>query len=95
MYRALLQLGKDDVNADDAIAWAAYHSINQPETSDPPVITALLPLFYEKADTPAMIKHGMDVLRQSITFLNLGFFFQLCLNVTRIFPISDRVRTGH
>ena len=24
--RALLQLGKDDVNADNAIAWAAYHS---------------------------------------------------------------------
>ena len=50
-----------------------------PETSDPPVITALLPLFCEKADTPAMIKHGMDVLRQSITFLNPGYFIRLYL----------------
>lgn len=35
-------------------------------------ITALLPLFYEKADTPAMIKHGMDVLREATSFLNPG-----------------------
>ena len=33
-------------------------------------MTALLPLFYEKAATPAMVKRGMDVLMQAITFLN-------------------------
>ncbi len=25
----------------------------------------LLPLFYEKADSPAMIKHAMDILKMS------------------------------
>jgi hypothetical protein len=35
-------------------------------------LCALLPLFYEKAATPAMIKHGMDVQRQAIGFLNPG-----------------------
>ena len=30
----------------------------------------MLPLFYEKAATPAMMKHGMDVLQQAINFLN-------------------------
>lgn len=38
----------------------------------PPAITALLPLFFEKADTSAMIKHGMDVLREATSFLNPG-----------------------
>ena len=33
---------------------------------------ALLPLFYEKAATPAMIKHGMDVQRRATEHLNLG-----------------------
>ena len=32
----------------------------------------LLPLFYENSATPAMIKHGMDVERQAIQFLNPG-----------------------
>ncbi|KAK3889720.1 hypothetical protein Pcinc_006286 [Petrolisthes cinctipes] len=56
----------------DAIAWAAYHASIQPPVEDPPALHALLPLFYEKSATPAMIKHGMDVLRQAVEFLNPG-----------------------
>ena len=56
----------------DAIAWAAYHASVQPQVEDPPALCALLPLFYEKSATPAMIKHGMDVERQAIQFLNPG-----------------------
>lgn len=33
---------------------------------------ALLPLFYEKSVIYTMIKHGMDVQRQAIQFLNTG-----------------------
>ena len=29
-----------------------------------------MPLFYEKAATPAMIKHGMDVVKKANEFLN-------------------------
>lgn len=69
---ALSKLSNDDVSAEDSITWAAYHSRGQQHTNEPPAITALLPLFYEKADTPAMIKHGMDVLREATSFLNPG-----------------------
>lgn len=31
----------------------------------------VLPLFYEKSATTVMIKHGMDVVRQAVEFLNL------------------------
>ena len=69
---ALSKLSNDDVSAEDSITWAAYHSKNKQQMNDPPTITALLPLFYEKADTPTMIKHGMDVLREATSFLNPG-----------------------
>ena len=69
---ALQKLKKDNVTSEDAIAWAAYHSSNKEHEKDPPALTALLPLFYEKAATPAMVKHGMNVLKQAIAFLNPG-----------------------
>ena len=31
-----------------------------------------MPLFYEKAATPAMVKHGMDVIQDAITLVNPG-----------------------
>jgi hypothetical protein len=39
---------------------------------DPSALAALLPLFYEKAATPAKVKHRMNVIRQAVTFLNPG-----------------------
>ena len=35
---------------------------------------ALLPLFHEKVDTPAMIKHAMDILKKITSFLSPGQF---------------------
>ncbi len=35
-------------------------------------LAQLLPLFYEKAATAAMIKHGMNVVCWAIDFLNPG-----------------------
>ena len=49
----------------DKIAWAAYHSTESQAASQqhsPATVRALLPLFYEKAATPAMVKHGMNVI---------------------------------
>jgi len=37
-----------------------------------PALCALLPLFNEKSATPVIKKHGMDVQRQAINFLNPG-----------------------
>ena len=72
MSHALTKLSNDDVSAEDSIGWAAYHSSHQQQTNNLPATTALLPLFYEKADTPPMVKHGMDILGEATSFLNLG-----------------------
>lgn len=69
---ALPLLEKTELASDDAIAWSAYHASMQPSVEDPPAKCALLPLFYEKSATPALIKHGMNVLKQAIEFLNPG-----------------------
>ena len=66
---SLGKLDEGSVSYSETVTWAAYHASIQTE-EDPPALTALLPLFYEKAPTPAMVKHGMDVLQQAITFLN-------------------------
>ena len=68
---ALLRLEKQDIR-EDTNAWAAYHASQEAIDGNIPALTALLPLFYKKAATPVMVKHGMDVLRQAITFLNPG-----------------------
>ena len=69
MEHSLRKLEEVSISSSDTVTWAAYHASTQTE-EHPPALTALLPLFYEKAATPAMVKHGMDVLRQAITFLN-------------------------
>ena len=71
MEETLVKFHKENVMADDMFTWAAFHSAKQVE-KDPPALTALLSIFYKKAATPAMIKHGMDVIRQATTFLNPG-----------------------
>ena len=67
---ALQKLNKNGLTSEDCIVWAAYHSSKQQVEKNPPALSALLPLFCEKAVTPVMIKNGMDVLKQVITFLN-------------------------
>ena len=63
---------KEKLNIDDAFVWAACHASRQPIVEDPPAVSALLLLFYEKAATPAMIRHGMDVQRRAIEYINQG-----------------------
>jgi hypothetical protein len=69
---ALPLLEKQKLSNSDSIAWAAYHAALQRPVEDPPALCALLPLFYGKAATPAMIKHGMDVQRRATEYLNPG-----------------------
>ena len=54
------------------MTWASFHASFQLPVMTPPAITALLPLFNEKADTSAIIKHAMDTLRKATSFLNPG-----------------------
>lgn len=55
---------------DTTMSWSAFHAARQPAQSTTSAITALLPLFDEKADTPAMIKHGMEIIKKTTHFLN-------------------------
>ena len=71
-YHTLPLMEKEVLTANDAIAWAAYHASHQPSMRDPPALRALLPLFYEKSATPAMVKHGMDVQKQAVEYFNPG-----------------------
>lgn len=69
---ALPLVEKEVLTAKDAIAWTAYHALHQPCTGHPPALRVSLPLLYEKSSTPAMVKHGMDVQKQAIEYLNPG-----------------------
>ena len=70
---ALHLLENEDLHNDDKIVWGAYHALQQqPSLEDPLGVCALLPLFYEKAATPSMVKHGMEVQRQATDYLNPG-----------------------
>ena len=69
---ALPLLEKELLMREDTLVWGAYHASHQPPLQDPPALRALLPLFYEKSATPAMVKHGMDVQKQAIEHLNPG-----------------------
>ena len=67
-----MPLMRERILNEQAILWAAYHAKLQPQVLDPSAIIALLPLFFEKADTPAMIKHGMNIVKEITSYLNPG-----------------------
>lgn len=54
------------------LTWASYHAHLRPPVTDPPSISAMLPLFTQKADPPAMIKHAMDILTRVTSYLHPG-----------------------
>eukprot|EP00745_Piridium_sociabile_P003240 TRINITY_DN11945_c0_g1_i1.p1 TRINITY_DN11945_c0_g1~~TRINITY_DN11945_c0_g1_i1.p1 ORF type:complete len:368 (-),score=62.14 TRINITY_DN11945_c0_g1_i1:49-1152(-) len=55
------------------LSWGAYHSALQgPEIDQTPAISCLLPLFHDPSKSPAMIKHGMDVIKRAVDHLNSG-----------------------
>ena len=55
------------------IQWAAYHSSVQQASANPVSITATVPLFSEKSDSPAMLGDDMNLLRKIMKFPNLGY----------------------
>lgn len=65
-------IDKEVLESQDKIAWSAYHASLQSSSEMIPALHQLLPLFYEKAATAAMIKHGMDVVRKTVEYLNPG-----------------------
>ena len=67
-----MPLMRERILNEQAISWTAYHAKLQPQVLDPLAIIASLPLFFKKADTPAMIKHGMNIVKEITSYLNPG-----------------------
>ena len=62
LERAVELTKRDTLEKGDTVAWASYHASNQNVTDNFHLaLTQLMPLFYEKATTAAMVKHGMVV----------------------------------
>ena len=72
LEHAMRLLEKVDLQKGDAVTWASYHASCTNKENLYSAITQLLPLFYEKAATAAMVKHGMTVQLQATQFLNPG-----------------------
>ena len=51
------------------LSWAAHHASVTELPSPLPCLSSLLPLFYEKAATVAMMKHGMFVIKEAWNFV--------------------------
>lgn len=54
------------------LTWSTYHASSMSSEDVIPAICTMLPVFYEKAATPAMVKHGMTIVQQATAFLNPG-----------------------
>ena len=66
-------LENHEVKSGDTISWSAFHASLQDKSEDLSTsLTQLLPLFYEKTSTAAMIKHGTTALQRATEFFNPG-----------------------
>ena len=63
-----------DSEQDMEVFWAAFHASKiQPTDINSPIdISVLLPLFDDDSKSPAMIKHAMNIIKDSVVFLNPG-----------------------
>ena len=57
---------------DGWIAWSAYHADMHQAVIPPTAINALLPLFLDNANSVAMIRHSMDIIKAAVQHLNPG-----------------------
>ena len=63
-------LKKDGLDNGDCISWAAFHTKNHPLAIQPKANIALLPIFYENAHSPTVVKHAMTVAMHALLHLN-------------------------
>ena len=77
----------EPVTTEQSVTWAAFHASLSPTPVDPPVLNSLLPLFYEKAATLSMIKHGMEITKKITSHLNPGQ-----VPVTTLFELAKAVQ---
>ena len=64
------ELYNDENNRSKNLSWSAYHADKAATGKNEGDISALLPLFREDSKSIAMVKHGMDVVKQAVSHLN-------------------------
>ena len=86
LEHASKMIAKENIEDGGIVAWKAYHASlhNLPDCLRP-ALTQLPPLFYEKAATAAMIKHGKDVRGKATHFFNPGQISVIALDA----PLYD------
>ena len=65
----------DNTQGDEVVSWSAYHASLQPTngvSESSLTKTSLLPLFYDRAHSVAMIRHSMNVVKKAVDILNPG-----------------------
>ena len=72
LHHAVQLLKNCHLECGDAVTWATYHASLADGSTIEPVISQLMPVFYEKVVTAAMVKHGMTVQQKTTQFLNPG-----------------------
>ena len=66
-------LQHDTIPEDEVITWSGYnYRLMNDDSLKPPTVIGVLPLFPDKAASPSMIKHAMQLTIQGTEFLNPG-----------------------
>ena len=69
---AIPLLTKEQILESDNISWSSFHASLQNDLDETCAIISLLPMFYDKAASTAMIKHGMHIQKMITEHLNAG-----------------------
>ena len=68
LQQAVRLLKKCQLERPDTVTWVAYHAPLADADTIKPALSQLMLIFYEKAATAAMVKHGMTVQQKLSSF---------------------------
>ena len=72
-------LEKNSLQKNDYLLWSAYHAYAS-HVQNTKAVFATLPLFFEKADSPAMVKQSMTLLKNITAYIYPCQFYLHRLN---------------
>lgn len=84
-------MGEGDDAPFPTVSWAGFHATRMGASKFQPAINSLLPLFPEKLDSPAMIRHGMALIAKNTEFLNSGQIPVMAVDQP-LFAIAKRIQ---
>jgi len=96
MQKCLFQKIKSAVNSQNHtkfmnVSWSAIFASSQTFVPKPPAIISLLPLFRDSAHSPAMFKHGIDIIERITNQVHPGQTPALTLDPP-LYAIAKRIQ---